>query len=158
VKLWSILSSLSLTVLTLFVFWAFQNYGPESALRRFHSVLARVNTYVPPTVPFSGEALEPIDRYELASLSSDPLNSPSERWLIDGLVRAALYSQAKVSIQRLVFRSSREAVAVVLYEFPKGTKGAAVFVLTKANRAWVVNASQTRELFRDMSGTPGRLF
>jgi hypothetical protein len=146
----SYLSAGAVACLTLFVFWAFQNFGPESAVRRLHAVVSRIDSYLPPDQPFNPELLKPEDSFELGDLVTESINSPSVHWLIDGLIRPRLVAQAKYSVYTTKYESVDRATTVMLYEVP-GVKGAVVYVLRKpAQRPWQVDAFETAKLLREL--------
>ncbi|HSI73696.1 MAG TPA: hypothetical protein VK934_11020 [Fimbriimonas sp.] len=152
----SYLSAGALAALTLFVFWAFQNFGPDSAIRKLHVVVERVNQYLPAEQPFDPRLIEPVDSYEIGELVVDPIGSPSVRWLIDGLIRPRLYAKAKYSLYATKYEGVDRATTVVLYEIPR-IKGAIVYVLRKPERKpWQVDASETAKLLRDLRRPVGR--
>jgi hypothetical protein len=149
----SYLAAAGLAGLTIFVFWAFQNYGPESSVRRLHTVVSRFCSYVPPEMPYDPSLLRREDALELESVLLDPIGSRGTRIMIDFLVRPAIYGNARFSIYKTDYPSPRTAVTAALYSPPMGgipTTG--IFVVQKPVRSWRINARRTVELAPQLPG------
>jgi hypothetical protein len=146
----SYLSAGGISAVTLFVFWAFQNFGPDSAVRRLHVVVERINRYIPPEMPVQPRLLKPLDAYELSALCVNGVSDPATEWMIDELVRPRLYARSKYSIYRTQYESFNKATTVMLYEIPGG-KGADVYVLRKQRDGpWQIDANETAKLWSDL--------
>lgn len=128
----SLVPAIALAVLTLAVFWVLQDYGPESAIRRFHdAVLSR-------------------DALALAQVTEDDLNDlPTQR-----LIQNVLLLGEKGATYRILGmqRETRRVAAEVQYNLPDGKSGRTIWIVVKRNRVWKVEASETGQYFRKTLG------
>jgi hypothetical protein len=155
---WSYLSAAALASLTLFVFWALQNYGPESTVRRFHTVVSRICTYLPPDQPYDPRFLKPQDLAELAALTGNAQNTESLASLIDGITRPMIYAKTSYSIPLTDYKTNRQTLVVVMYRSPAGGQNSAVFVVGKPKRTWIIDSKWTALLLRSLNPQPNPAF
>lgn len=128
----SAIAAAALAVITIFVFWVLQDYGPESAIRRFHdAVLNR-------------------DPVALAQVTAEALNDPNVVHLEQNVVQLA-QAGANYRILRMD-RGPRRVAAEVQYSLPDGRTGTTMWVVVKQNRVWRVEASETGQYFRRTLG------
>lgn len=110
-------------VITLGTFYILQDYGPASAIRRFH------------------EAIFNNDVGELQQVTYDKINSPAVRELI-----TAVNSIGEPASHPQVARMDRqvgEVRAAVVYTYPNNLRTARVWVVEKHDKLWQVNAEKT---------------
>ncbi len=155
---WSYFSSTVLAFLVLFVFWALQNYGPESTVRRFHTVVARICSYVPSSQPYHPRLLKQQDLLEIAQLTGGAQGSPELAALIDGIIRPSIYLKKTRTYPRTDYKTSRNTLVVVVYRLPNGREDAAVFVIDKPDQSWKINAKDTALLLRSLNPQPAPSF
>ena len=154
---WPYLSAATLALLVLFVFWALQNYGPESTIRRFHGVVAHICTYLPPEQPYDPRLLRREDYVELAHLTGGAQNSKSLAGLVDG-VRGSIYFRQTFSIARNDYKTTRHTLVVVVYKSRKGEQNAAVYVVDKPDQSWIINAGDTALLLKNLNPRSRSMF
>jgi hypothetical protein len=129
----------ALAAMTLFVFAVLQDYGPEAAIRRFHTALAQN------------------DARGIMELSYPPSAQP-------GTITRSAYELSQFVRNRFVIRGARvqlyamsrrpdRAAAVVTYLLPEGAE-AMTWILRKSNREWKVDTAETvRANARNASST-----
>lgn len=127
----SILAALLLTIFTVSVFAALHDYGPETAIRRFHDAATRR------------------DFDKLAQLVQQP--SPDQD--LETLANS-VYTLAKrgysYEIGR-VMRTPRRVIAQVIYRGPNNTNSLAqTWVVEKRQRTWEINTQATLDPNRIM--------
>lgn len=114
---------LSLGVLSLFV--RLQEYGPESAIRRFHQAVA----------------LGPKGDAQLQRVTVQKVESDDVRYLENAVVEATAGGRNRFRILR-TDRTPTQVRAVVAYTRPVGPLYL-VWVVDRVGRNWRVNATQT---------------
>jgi hypothetical protein len=116
-----------LASLTIRVFSELQDYGPESAIRRFFGALG------------SPQALQ--DEITKGDLGDAELAMFADLlfWQTHGVT--AQMGHVKVT--------GNEARVVVSFSFPNGTIWHSVWVVEGGGRKWLVNANKTATIFRD---------
>lgn len=123
------LAALLLSALTLSVFAVLQNYGPESAVRRFHEAAVNRNA-------------EQLRRVSVRDLQDMPTRYLTFR--VDELIR----SGTRIQIRRTI-REPRRVLVEVRYFFPGGGQTSLWWhVERQPNGEWRVNARRTLELAR----------
>jgi len=120
------LAAFVLAAVTLGVFAVFHDYGPESAIRRFH--LAVVNG----------------DRAELQRVTEQPIDTPGpqalRRWVLQMHEAGAHYQLLRVE------RHPRAVYAAVVYSPPDGEPYGTVWIVRKDDAFWKVDAAATADL------------
>lgn len=138
-RIWAFVAAAALASLTLGVFAPLQNYGPESAVRRFNVALLRH---------------DPLDlqRVTEQDLRTADANELARRVL--SLLRAG----ASFQLVRME-RQSSQVRAVVVYTVPSNPSVSPgkvqfpmVYVVEKTGRVWRINASKTLTILRDRLG------
>jgi len=124
----SIAAAGGLAIFTLLVFGLLPNYGPASALRRFH------------------QAIIDGDEREVRRVVMEPLDATPARRVI-GVV-GHLLQNGYVSVARPE-RSPREVRVVMLYRDDNGQPFPIVFVVEKQQHQWRINLSKTDTIFND---------
>lgn len=122
-RLWTYLSAGALTFLTLYVFFRLQDYGPESAIRRFHADVLDNNT----------EDLQRVTERPITSYNAVLLRSYVRSWLSSG------WSYQLLRMERF----PDQVRAAVVYTPPHGAEIPLIWVVEKDGRAWKVNADKT---------------
>jgi hypothetical protein len=148
----SIAAAIGLALITLFVFFVLQDFGPESTARRFNSMGDRLVSYIPPTVHCKLSLLRDKEARELADISVNFPNDPRLQFLLDQ-VRDMAYSHASFEIVRLDYRNPSLAIAVVRYR-PAGEQDSAysIWIIELKDNAWRINPQKTYETFMQMRG------
>ncbi|MGV3614879.1 MAG: hypothetical protein ACO1SV_06050 [Fimbriimonas sp.] len=118
-----------LATVTLGVFYVLQDYGPESAIRRFH------------------RAVQARDSGELARVTEQPIDSPEVQELIRWVDQTSRFG-ARYQLLR-VERQRREVYAALDYTAPNGENYATVWVVEKKGETWKVDAVRTVTILRD---------
>lgn len=123
-----------LALLTLFVFFTLQHYGPESAIRRFHRGAMRR------------------DRAELAEVTLQSPDHPAARLLAVFVLRSVAPGVRREFGS--VYREPRHAEVEVIYRHPAGVSVASVWIVRKPERhgRWLVDAERTLRLWRQAAG------
>ncbi len=132
VRLASYLSAAALAVVTLFVFGTLQDYGPESAIRRFHHAIATNNP----------DELQQVTEQPLSSKSVQSIYQAAGQFVVRGIP----YRIMKMD------RDKGEVRAAVVYSLGNGKQAAVVFVVDKINHAWKIDADKTLTILRDSLG------
>ena len=123
-KVPSAVAAVVLAVLTLAVFYVLQDYGPASAIRRFHVALAADNA---PGV------LQVID---------SRLDDPNLAYIVEQ-IRPYL-TQGPPQVARIDRQQGRVRVAVVY-----GNRFAVIWVVDKSGPLWKINTRLTAAVLRD---------
>ena len=126
----SLLSVLTVAVLaggTLTVFGRLQNYGPQSAIRRFHLAVAEDNSA------------------DLQRVVLQPVTSPDVLELKKGVM--ILTSNGPYQISRMDRRPGEVAVAAI-YSLPPPQTLVVIWVTVKDGRDWKVDAKKTLDLLK----------
>lgn len=127
----AVLASALLSLLTLGVFFLLQDYGPESAVRRFHQA-----------------ALADNDR-ELQRVTDQSIRSSSVKQLRE-FVSGLLTSGAKIQIGR-VERSPSQVLAEFRYYRRDGVY-ILIWYVKKTKSGWAVDAERTLTSFQHFMG------
>lgn len=128
----SLVPAIALAALTLTVFWVLRDYGPESAIRRFHDAVLNRDTNA------------------LAQVTDNDLNDISTQRLIKNVV---LLGEGGATYRILgMQRETRRVAAEVQYNLPDGKSGRTIWIVVKRNRVWKVEASETGQYFRKTLG------
>ncbi len=131
-------ASIILAALTLGVFSRLQDYGPESAIRRFNQAIVHVDP-------------DDMQKVTLANTHKAEL-----RYLVVNLEN--WYQQGAYMRVAEMERTSDEVRAAVLYTFPgsqtypKGTQRAMIWVVVRKGKAWFVDANKTATILHDSQG------
>ena len=127
------LTSILLTLVTLFIFGNLQNHGPDSALKQFHLAASEHNR---------------IDASGLVTPNFD--SAPTqELWIyITGLManRRTVYEITHVT------RQANAAAIVVRYRLPKGANRALIWKLIRTDGNWRVDTRETALAARYLLG------
>lgn len=132
VRGWGYAAAATLSLLTLGVFYVLQDYGPESAIRRFHdAVLKR-------------------DPVELQRVTDEDVRSQSVQQLITqvgAFMRSGSYQLLRME------RSATQVQAAVVYR-ARGSRDVfpMIWVVEKRGGLWKVNADKTMTILRDNLG------
>ena len=130
-RLWAYGAGAALTFLVLYVFYRLQDYGPESAVRRFHVDVQRQ------------------DWRDLTRVTLEPLGSAEPQALM-ALVNQYVFRGASYKLLAMQ-RSPEQVRAVVEYSFPTGDKLLFPWIIEKTGRSWRVNTRKTVTLLREMN-------
>lgn len=119
----ALLPAVTLAALVLFVFATLQNYGPESAVRRFHEAVLTRNV----------EELNEV------------VYVPFQRQDLDALVLSLqkLFAAGARIRLRDVERSPYMVHVSVLYHTPSGASGSGIWVARKTPAGWKVDVGST---------------
>jgi len=132
---WSIISALVLACLTLGVFYVFQDFGPESAIRRFNEACIRNNDD------------------ELQSVIAENFQR-NNVLLLKQQLRTWYENGATMQLAEME-RSEKEVRAAVLFtippnqDYPLGTQWAMIWVVTRRGKFWLVDANKTATILTD---------
>ncbi len=130
--IYSFLAAAILAAITLVTFAVFQDYGPQSAIRRFHRAVLRK------------------DGAEANQLLAGGLNSPEGQALVNFVDEIARSSN---SYEIVGMRRDRGAVvASVEYHMPNGMAASRVWYVRKQGGEWKIDA------FNTLTGIPRQLF
>lgn len=127
----SLIAAGTLSALTLVVFFLLQNFGPESALRRFHMGVA------------SGDQVE-MDRVSFRASGSNSTE------LLAVVLRRLMGQGAHMRIGR-VERSASRVVTQVDYVLP-GQYFTIWWIVEKRRTGWLVNSDETLSLWERSLG------
>ena len=119
----------TLAVVVLGVFFVLQDYGPESAIRRFH------------------RAVQVGDVRELARVTKQPISSRAVADL-SGWVQQMRHVGARYRLLR-VDRQPREVYAALEYVLPDGQTYPTVWVVEKPRETWQIDAARTVTIIED---------
>jgi hypothetical protein len=131
-RIWEYLAAGVLALLTIAVFYSLQDYGPESAIRRFHAAIVRG------------------DREELQRVTEQKLDSQNVARLA---VQVQAFMQEGFRYQLLrMQRSPSQVRAAVVYTAPDHQVFPMIWVVEKTGRVWKVDADKTATIMRDSLG------
>lgn len=119
-----------LAALTIAVFFALQNYGPESAVRRLHEAFLRK------------------DRAAFAQLLDEPLDDPSVSGVILTLERIAPYADS-YRLESMERKVNAARLGVVYLRRSRIIAAAPWWVDRVGSRVWRINATKTVKWMRD---------
>ncbi len=123
----AIIAAVVLALGTVTVFWVLQDYGPQSAIRRFHLAVAENNSV------------------DMQQVVAQPVTSSDVQELIRGVV--FLTSNGPYQIARMD-RQPREVAAAAVYSLPGGQRQVLIWVVVKDHRLWRVDATRTLDLLK----------
>lgn len=125
----------AISLLTLYVFARLQDYGPESAIRRFHAAIANQDTQ------------------ELIRVTAEPIGSNNVRLLVFSVGR---WEKAGWTYQLLrMERTSDQVRAAVVYLDPMGGTHPMIWIVERSGRSWRVNADKTMTVYNDYRDSLG---
>ncbi|MHB8637506.1 MAG: hypothetical protein ACYC96_13640 [Fimbriimonadaceae bacterium] len=127
-----VLASILLALLTISVFYVLQDYGPESAIRKYN------------------EAVQQGDVVALDQISAQPGETLDGQWLA-AKVRDLLAAGGRLRLDTMD-RQPTTDLAGVEYVLPGQQPVPFLFVVTKENHAWKVNPEATRKVFNQVTG------
>ena len=120
-----------LAALTLGAFYILQDYGPVSAVRRFHTALARK------------------DLAAIQQVVEEPVKDESVQYLFSELA-----PKLQEGVQPQLARTDRQGDqddVVVVYNLPEGSALAIVWIVDRRGSLWKINARLTAEaLYRSV--------
>ncbi len=151
----SYLSAGLLAAVTLFVFFVLQNYGPESAVRRFHAAVSRVKVSPDGRYDMPYSAAEELQRVTMQRIGTASVGYlvrfTSERFAAGGTFQI-------VRVERGT-ENSNQMLAAVVYRIPGYLPDAAIWVVEQPRDGegmrssdWKVNADGTANAIRDHLG------
>lgn len=126
------IAAVLLAAMVLFVFSVLRDYGPESAIRKFHMAVLKDNPA------------------ELQAVTEQPIGWVSVQSLVER-VRQADALGAKYYVARMERRPD-EVVAVAMYALHDGSHGTAIWDVRKEDGVWKIDANRTLTVFRDNIG------
>ena len=150
------LAAAVLAVITLVAFFILQDYGPVSAVRRFHEALRRSNLPAVQQALASGDAAAFIQRLgsgnaaTIQQVSEEPVGDPSVQYM--ALHLSPLILQG---IQPQLAKTEREGErddVVVVYHLPNGEMLAIVWIVDRKGSIWKINAQETAEALYESLG------
>ncbi len=144
----SLLPAAILSGLVIFTYSTLQNYGPESAIRKFHAALHNVYT-----AQMNGKPI-PDQDWDMLRSSLETDIGPKNQ-IVDGqdldvskMVLTQFQAGSTYSLARMD-RHPREVRIAVLYSNPHQPTVCIVWVVDKVGRQWKVSAQKT------LSAMPG---
>ncbi|HVT12351.1 MAG TPA: hypothetical protein VHE55_08790 [Fimbriimonadaceae bacterium] len=123
--IYSYLAAAALALVTIFTFYVFQDFGPQSVIRRFHIDVAR-------------QDWRDIDLVAKENVSS-PATQSMIRFVNEMVVNNASYEI--VSLKRL----HKEVLAAVEYRLPNGAGVGVVWHVVQSSNDWRVDCRATVE-------------
>ena len=118
-----------LASLTIRVFFELQDYGPESAIRRFSESISHDNLS------------------ELEAVTVTKELSSKEKAMV---ARLANWHHLGVSMQvGRIERTGTESRAAVVFSYPSGNSWGTVWVVQRSGKEWRVNVNKTATIFWD---------
>lgn len=135
IRVSSSLAALVVAAITLVVFFVLRDYGPESAIRRFH------------------EAAVSQDWPTLQQVTVEPIDDVGVKRLAFGVIE--LERNGANYIISHMEREPNRVVADVHYTLSDGEQGTTVWVVVKTHRIWKVSSNETfqaRDYLRRMLG------
>ena len=126
------LASVLLALLTTSVFFVLQDYGPESAIRKYN------------------EAVLEGDNLALNQISSQTSDTPDGQWL-QAQVHAFLAAGGRLRLEQMQ-RQPTTDLAEVEYVLRDPPAVRFLFVVTKENHVWRVNPQATHAVFDQVTG------
>ena len=128
----SLIAALVLALLTGGVFWVLQDYGPESALRKFHRASINHEWRDLGEVVMSGSYRQNVE-------------------VLANMVETYARLGARYQLQQ-VRRQNGKVLARVEYVFPNGRRDPVFWVVDKAKDGWRVNVNETMGQRMDQFG------
>lgn len=133
-----VIAALILAVITLTVFYNLRDYGPESAIRRFHEGLAKL-------IGSNGQDVSGVEA------AAEPPQSAANFQLVVQYVRELVARGIPYRIMKMD-REPDEVSATAVYGAPGGRQIAIIWVVDKDGPAWKVNIDKTATILRDQLG------
>lgn len=118
------LTSVLLSLITLFVFWTLQNYGADSTVQKFHKAAAEMN----------GEAA--------AQLVSPDFDSSSTQELWATLVGLMANGRTEYTITHHQRKVNQEVI-VVRYRLPNNEMRTLMWAVDRVEGKWVIDTRET---------------
>ena len=127
------LTSILLTLVTLFIFGNLQHHGPDSTVKMFH------------------QAAERHDRFRAASLVEPDFDSAStqELWMVITGLMANKQTEYEITHVR---RQANETAIVVRYRLPNGAHRALIWKVARFEGKWKVDTRETTLAARYLLG------
>jgi len=165
---WSYLVASLLALITLFVFYVLQNYGPESAVRRFHSIGLSALDDQDPRYPVQYAMLSRGAKRELGEITTGKSVVESTTFLLQAIVRPLELSRGSYRIARIDYQEPNQVTVAVLYELPvrqlfrdaegnqsmrelgNQTRVMVWIVNSGDDGQWRINSYQTEKVFHEM--------
>ncbi len=123
--IYSYLAAAALALVTIFTFYVFQDFGPQSVIRRFHIDVARQ------------------DWRDINLVAKDNISSPATQDMIQ-FVHEMVVNNASYEIVSLK-RLHREVLAAVEYRLPNGAGVGVVWHVVQGQNDWRVDCKATEE-------------
>jgi hypothetical protein len=141
-----ILASSVLAAITLVVFYVLQDYGPESALRKYNeAVISLIQASSSSVSPEARQAAINQDYQSLDRVSAQPHGDPYSQWL-GNIVVNCLRRGGRLRLIALVGGTPTDLVAAnAAYVLPDGTQAYVFFYISRQDHVWKVDARQTFE-------------
>lgn len=137
--IYSYLSAAALGLITVATFYVFQNFGPQSVIRRFHIDVARS------------------DRTDLSKVTVEPLRGDARAPTDLMVSQVAVFIRANASYEIVSLKRSRGSVqAAVAYELPDGREATIIWVVRQFPTDWRVDCRATLQgMFGGAGAPPG---
>lgn len=132
---YSYLAAGLLAAVTLFTFYVFRDYGPQSTIRRFHAAISQDNVS------------------ELANLTTDGLNAASTRRMV---LFVAQLAERNPTYEIVEMKRLRDVVlAAVEYRFPNGAAMGVVWHVRRMPADWRIDCAETERGLHQRFMGPG---
>ncbi len=118
------LTSILLSLITIFIFGTLQNYGPESTVSKFH------------------QAARELDREQASQLVNPGLESAptQELWRFF----AGFMANGRTEYRQVHYeRQANQAAIVVQYRFPNGEQRSLIWVVKRQGGKWLIDTRET---------------
>ena len=129
----AVVAAAVLAVAVLGLFLRLQEYGPESALRKFHQAIARGSLT------------------DLQRVTAEDVRAPAVQSLARGVASIMVTSNNRFRILR-TDRTPNQVRAVVAYTLPQGPPQYVVWVVDRRGRSWRVSVEGTVRVMEDGLG------
>lgn len=133
-SVYSIVAAAALAAITLFTFYVFRDFGPQSAIRRFHMAVAKLDTV------------------EINRLTTEPIAQSPPTQSVVGFVRRLAVSNASFEIVSLK-PNHKQVRAGVQYRFPDGSGVGLVWYVRQDQNEWKIDCRATERAFPWHRGT-----
>jgi hypothetical protein len=130
-SLWASGAAAALALVTVGVFYRLQDYGPESAIRRFHTDVMNHN------------------RADLQRVTLQQIDTDRAVFLEQRIVQGFLGQGATYQLLRMD-RSPDQVRAAVVYRTKDGENWPFIWVVEKTDRNWRVNVDKTVTVAQDL--------
>lgn len=151
--IYSYLAAAALALVTVFSFYVFQDFGPQSVLRRFHIDVARRD-------------YADINRISTRSLKPEEVQALQQRngffrgWGPSGYICSFVLLQiANDASYEILYlkRLHGEVLATVEYRWPNGNEFAVVYHVQQTDRDWRIESDETAKAISDSLSRRNRL-